>query len=59
MYMTLITLILIIKFRKLNKISSYKIAKLAFSIELENIMIGQIVMICGGDLDKFNKLYDP
>ena len=39
--------------------SSYKIAKLAFSIELENIMIGQIVMLCGGDLEKFNKLYDP
>lgn len=59
MYMTLITSILIIAFRKLNKISSYKIAKLAFSIELENIMIGQIVMLCGGDLEKFNKLYDP
>ena len=59
MYMTLITSILIIAFRKLNKISSYKIAKLRFSIELENIMIGQIVMLCGGDLNKFNNLYDP
>ena len=59
MYMSLITAILIIAFRKLNKISSYKIAKLRFSLELENIMIGQIVLLCGGDLDKFNNLYDP
>jgi hypothetical protein len=59
MYMSLITAILIITFRKLNKISSYKIAKLRFSLELENIMIGQIVLLCGGDLDKFNNLYDP
>lgn len=59
MYMTLITSILIIAFRKLNKISSYKIAKLAFSIELENIMIGQIVMLCGGDIEKYNRIYDP
>lgn len=59
MYMTLIVAILIIAFRKLNKISSYKIAKLRFAIEIENIMIGQIVQLCGGDLKKFNKLYDP
>ena len=59
MYMTLITAILIIAFRKLNKISSFKIAKLRFSLELENIMIGQIVLLCGGDLDKFNSFYDP
>ncbi|REK03780.1 MAG: IS4/IS5 family transposase, partial [Bacteroidetes bacterium] len=57
--MTLIVAILIIAFRKLNKISSYKIAKLRFAIEIENIMIGQIVQLCGGDLKKFNKLYDP
>lgn len=59
MYMALITSILIITFRKLNKISSYKIAKLRFSIELENIIIGQIVMLCGGDINKFNEIYDP
>ena len=57
--MALITSILIITFRKLNKISSYKIAKLRFSIELENIIIGQIVMLCGGDINKFNEIYDP
>lgn len=59
MYMSLITAILIIAFRKLNKISSYKIAKLRFALELENIMIGQIVVLCGGDISKFNKIYDP
>lgn len=59
MYMTLITAILIIVYRKLNNLSSYKIAKLRFSIELETTIIGQIVYMCGGNLDKFNSIYDP
>ena len=59
MYMTLITAILIIAYRKLNSLSSYKIAKLKFSLELENIIIGQIVLLCGGDINKFNQIYDP
>lgn len=59
MYMSLIASILIIAFRKLNKISSYKIAKLRFALELENTMIGQIVMLCGGDINKFNEIYGP
>ena len=58
-YMTLITSILIIAFRKLNSISSYKIAKLRLSIELENELIGQIVVLCGGDLNKYNQIYGP
>lgn len=59
MYMSLITAILIIALKKLNKISSYKIAKLRFAIELENIIIGQIVIMCGGDISRFNELFDP
>jgi transposase len=59
MYMTLITAILIIVYRKLNKVSSFKIAKLRFSLELETTLIGQIVYLCGGNLDKFNSIYDP
>lgn len=59
MYMTLITSILIIAFRKLNKLTSYKIAKLRFALELENSVIAQIVLLCGGDLSKFNELFDP
>lgn len=59
MYMTLITAILIIAYRKLNKISSYKIAKLRFSLELENLIIGQIILLCGGDINKFNEIYGP
>ena len=58
MYMTLITAILVIAFRKINKISSFKIAKLRLSLELETTIIGQIVYLCGGDLGKFNSLYD-
>lgn len=59
MYMTLITSILIIAFRKLNKLTSYKIAKLRFALELENSVIAQIVLLCDGDLSKFNELFDP
>jgi hypothetical protein len=58
-YMTLITSILIITYRKLNKIPGYKIAKLRLSLELENIIIGQIVILCGGDINKFNEIYGP
>ena len=59
MYMTLITSILIIAFRKLNKLTSYKIAKLRFALELENSVIAQIVLLCGGDQSKFNAIFDP
>jgi hypothetical protein len=41
--MTMILAILIIAYKKLNKVSSIKIAKLKFEIELENEIIKQIV----------------
>lgn len=59
MYMSLIASILLITYRKLNKISGNKIAKLRFNFELENLVIGQIVAFCGGDIDKFNEIYGP
>lgn len=49
LYMTMILAILIIAYKKLNKISSIKIAKLKFEIELENEIIKQIVILCGGN----------
>jgi len=45
----MILAILIIAYKKLNKISSIKIAKLKFEIELENEIIKQIVILCGGN----------
>jgi hypothetical protein len=49
LYMTMILAILIITYKKLNKISSIKIAKLKFEIELENEIIKHIVILCGGN----------
>lgn len=58
LYMTLITAILIIAYKKLNKIKGYKIAKLKFEIELDQIMIKEIVEICGGDPNKAAHLWN-
>lgn len=51
-YMTMILAILIIAYKKINKIKSFKIAKLKFEVELENEIIKTIVMLCGGDPGK-------
>jgi hypothetical protein len=51
-YMTMILAILIIAYKKTNKIKGFKIAKLKFEIELENDAIKTIVMLCGGDPTK-------
>jgi hypothetical protein len=48
-YMTMIVAILLIAYKKANKIKGYKIAKLNFEIELENDIIKEIVILCGGD----------
>jgi hypothetical protein len=47
--MTLILSILLIAFKKSNKLSSYKIAKLKFSLELESHVVKEIVLLMGGD----------
>lgn len=52
LYMTMILAILIIAYKKINRIKGFKIAKLKFEIELENEMIKTIVVLCGGDPDK-------
>ena len=48
-YMTMILAIVIITYKKLNRIKGFKIAKLRFEIELENEIIKTIVLVCGGD----------
>jgi hypothetical protein len=58
LYMTMILATLIIVYKKLNKISSYKIAKLKFELELDNEAIKNIVIMCGGDPDKASHLFN-
>jgi IS4 transposase len=49
LYMTMILAILIIAYKKLNKLKGFKIPKLKFELELENELIKEIVILCGGD----------
>jgi hypothetical protein len=58
-YMTLILATLLIVYKKKNKISGYKIAKLKFEIELDNFLIKEIVLLCGGDPTKAAYLWSP
>ena len=51
LYMTLIVATLIIVYKKLNGISSFKIAKLKFELELESSLVKEIVILCGGNPD--------
>ena len=57
-YMTLILATLITVYRKTNKIESNKIAKLKFEIELDNMIIKEIVLMCGGDPSKAAHLWN-
>lgn len=58
LYMTMILAMLIIAFKKLNKISSTKIAKLRLEIELDNALIREIVILCGGNPDNAQHLWN-
>jgi len=57
-YMTMILAILIIAYKKINKIKGFKIAKLKFEIELENEIIKTIVTLCGGNPNKAAHLFN-
>nr|WP_262489988.1 transposase [Flavobacterium oreochromis] len=56
MYMTLITVILLTVYKKLNKLKGYKIPKLKFANELEVLIMKDIVLKCGGNPDKINDI---
>jgi hypothetical protein len=56
MYMTLITAILLIVYKKLNNLKGYKIPKLKFAQELEVLIIKDIVEKCGGNPNKVNEI---
>jgi hypothetical protein len=57
-YMTMILAILILTYKKLNKIKGYKIAKLKFEIDLDNSIIKEIVVLCGGNPDNAKHLWN-
>jgi hypothetical protein len=57
MYMVLITAMLIMFYKKVNNIEGYKIAKLKLTDELQMEIIKEVVVVCGGDLNKMKKIY--
>jgi transposase len=57
-YMTLILSILLIAYKKLNNISSYKIAKIRFSNEIESEIVKQIVLLCDGNPQIMSHLFN-
>jgi Transposase DDE domain len=52
LYMKLIAAILLTVYRELNKLKGYKLVKLRFENELEEDLIKEVVLICGGDPNK-------
>lgn len=52
LYMTLIVALLLIVYRKLNRLESYRRAKLRFAQELDVEVVKQIVLLCGGNPEK-------
>jgi hypothetical protein len=58
LYMTMIVAILVLVFKKLNNIDGYKITKLKFEIQLDNLLIKEIVVLCGGDPNKAPHLWN-
>ena len=56
LYMILITAMLILVYKKANKIEGYKIAKLEFTDKLQLEIIKELVKLCGGDPKKLNSL---
>ncbi|MBN8789493.1 MAG: IS4 family transposase [Terrimonas sp.] len=56
-YMTMILAILIIAYKKINRIKGFKIAKLKFELELETEIMRAVVILCGGNPDNAPHLF--
>ena len=56
LYTTLIVSMLILAYRQLNGLKGYKIVKLQFANELEEDLIREVVILCGGNPEK---MYQP
>jgi hypothetical protein len=58
LYMTLITAMLLLLYKRLNKVTGYKIAKLKFINELDNELMKHIIIECNGDPNIFIQKYE-
>jgi IS4 transposase len=56
-YMTLIVAILILVYKKMNRIKFYKMARLELELELDNELTKAIVILCGGDPERAPHLF--
>jgi hypothetical protein len=56
LYMVLITAMLILVYKKVNKIEGYKIAKLEFTDKLQMEIVKELVVLCGGDPKKLKDI---
>lgn len=56
LYMTLMTAILLLIYKEINKIAGYKMAKRQFVSELDNEILKIIIIACNGDPDKLTKI---
>jgi hypothetical protein len=56
--MTLIASMLLMIYKKLNKIEGYKITKIRFAEELDKELLKIIVIACNGDPNKIDDIND-
>lgn len=56
LYVTMIAAVLLQAYKKLNKLSGYKIPKLKFEAALEIEIVKGIVELCGGNPEKVNEI---
>ena len=54
MYMALISVILILVYKKENNLSGYKLPKLKMALELESLLMKEVVILCGGEPNFIN-----
>jgi hypothetical protein len=57
LYVTMIASMMILLYKKVNKIEGYRIAKLMFIADIEKEITGEIVKMCGGDFKRYKQLY--
>ena len=57
-YVTMILAILIIAYKKINRIKGFKIARLKFELELETEIMKAVVILCGGNPDNAPHLFN-
>ena len=59
LYATLIASVLLLVYKKTNKLKGYKIMKHKFLNELEIVLVKELVLLCGGNADLVDALLKP